>query len=116
MTVTLRILAFVQIFLSAFTALIGSFADGGQGWERLILVGVHPAAAVLLLILVMNPNQPKRFVAATLTLLALNIAADVFMSLAIGTGLTKGDAWLPLIFSVIPLIAIPYCFRLLRRS
>ena len=118
-TITLRILAWVQMFIVAFTALVGSFADGGQWWERLILVGVHPAAAVLLLILVMGRNRSKKLIMASLALLTLNsrnIAADVFLYLAIGTGLTKGDAWLPLVFSVIPLIALPYCFSQLRRS
>lgn len=116
MTITLKILAFLQIFLSAFTALVGSFADGGEWWERLTLVGVHPAAAILVLLVVMNPNRSRKLVLATIVLLALNIVADVFTSVAIGTGVTKGDWWLPLIFSVIPLIALPYCFRLLRRS
>ena len=114
--IALRILAWVQMFIVAFTALVGSFADGGQWWERLILVGVHPAAAVLLVILVMGRNRSKKLIMASLALLTLNIAADVFLYLAIGTGLTKGDPWLPLVFSVIPLIALPYCFSQLRRS
>ncbi len=113
---TLRILASLQILISVFTGMVGSFADGGQWWERLVLVGVHPVAAVLLLILVIRAAPQKKLVAVTVAFLALNVVADVLLALAIGTGVTKGDWWLPLIFAVIPLIAFPHSLSQLRRS
>lgn len=116
MTVTLRVLASAQIFIAAFSALVGSFADGGGWWDRLVLVGVHPAAAVLLLTLVVSQTRPKGLVIATVALLLLNLVADVALSVAIGTGATRGDWWLPLVFSVVPLIALPYGIRSLRNS
>lgn len=114
MIIALRVLAVVQAFLSAFTALVGSFADGGEWWDRLVLVGVHPTAAVLLLILVMSKEPPRALAIAAVTLLALNVVADAALALAIGTGASKGDWWLPLVFAVIPLIALPYGIRTLR--
>lgn len=112
----LRVLAFVQVFLSAFTAMVGSFADGGQWWERLVLVGVHPAAAVLLLILVMRKESARVLALVTTALLALNVVADVGLAAAIGSGAIKGDWALPLVFAVIPLIALPYCILRYRNS
>ena len=112
----LRVLAFVQLFFAAFTAMVGSFADGGQWWERLILVGVHPAAAVLLLILVMGKEPARGLVLVTVALLTLNVVADVVLALAIGTGAIKGDWQLPLVFAVVPLIALPFCILRFRNS
>ena len=112
----LRVLAFIQIFLAAFAALVGSFADGGQWWERLVLVGVHPAAAVLLLILVMNREPARVLALATTALLALNVVADAGLAAAIGSGAIKGDWPLPLVFAVVPLIALPYCIVRFRNS
>ena len=116
MNKTLRILASLQILFSVFTGMVGSFANGGQWWERLVLVGVHPVAAVLLLILVIRAAPQKKLVAVTVAFLALNVVADVLLALAIGTGVTKGDWLLPLIFAVVPLIAFPYSVSQLRRS
>ena len=111
----LRVLAFVQVFLAAFTAMVGSFADGGEWWERLILIGLHPAAAVLLLILVVGRESARVLELVVVALLALNVLADVGLSVAIGSGAVKGDWWLPLVFAVVPLIALPYGFSRLRR-
>lgn len=112
----LRVLAGFQVLISAFSALVGSFADGGQWWERLILVGLHPAAAVLLLVLVMSKESPRGLALATVALLAVNIVADSLLAVAIGTGAMRGDWPLPLVFAVIPLIALPYCLIRLRRT
>ncbi len=108
MIYALRTLAFVQVFFAAFAAMVGSFADGGQWWERLILVGVHPAAAVLLLILVMSRESSRGLLLAAVALLALNVVADVGLAAAIGSGAIKGDWWLPLVFSAIPVIGLMY--------
>ena len=112
----LRVLAVVQVFFAAFTALVGSFADGGQWWERLILVGLHPAAAVLLVILVMGRTPTRGLALVTASLLALNVVADVALAVAIGSGAIKGDWALPLVFAVVPLIALPYCISRSRTA
>ena len=112
----LRVLAFVQFFLAAFTAMVGSFADGGQWWERLILVGVHPAAAVILLILVMRGESGRVLGLVAVALLTLNVLADAGLAVAIGSGAIKGDWPLPLVFAVVPLIALPYCISRYRNT
>ncbi|MDE0130739.1 MAG: hypothetical protein OXM62_10410 [bacterium] len=112
----LRVLVFVQVFLAAFTAMVGSFADGGQWWERFILVAVHPTAAVLLLVLVVRRESARVLVLVTAAVLALNVVADVGLAAAIGSGAIKGDWWLPLVFAVVPLIALPYCIVRYRNS
>ena len=51
------ILVIVQVVIAAFTAAVGSFADGGTIWERLTLVVVHPLCAVGMLVLA-APRRP----------------------------------------------------------
>ena len=113
--IIMRILAVVQALLAGMTALTGAFADGGEWWERLSLILIHPVVAVVLAILVFMPQPSRMLIIATAILLLANIAADALLSLAILSGITRGDWWLPLIFSVIPLIALPYCLARIRR-
>ena len=114
--IVMRILAVVQALLAGMTALTGAFADGGEWWERLSLILIHPVVAVVLVVLVIKPQPSRMLVIATALLLLSNIAADVLLSFAILSGITRGDWWLPLIFSLIPLIALCYCLALVRRS
>ncbi|MCE2527981.1 MAG: hypothetical protein J4G00_10670 [Actinomycetia bacterium] len=114
--ILLRILAVAHLLMAAFGLLVGSFADGGQWWERAVLTAVHPVAAVFLLVLVMSGERTQRLINISVSLLLLNVIADVVLSLAIATGASRGDWWLPLVFSVIPLVAVVYCLPLLRRS
>ena len=111
----LRILAFVQLFITLFGALVGSFADGGQWWDRLVLVGVHPVTAVLLLTVLMRREVTRMLAGLAVLFLSINVAGDVALSSSIVTGAAKGDWWLPLVFAVIPLIALPHCISVLRR-
>ena len=111
-----RVLAVVQLVVVAFVALVGSFADGGQWWDRVVLVAVHPVGAVFLVVLVMSRQPTQRLVRAAMAVLAVNVAADVVISLAISTGASRGDWWLPLVFSAIPLATLFYGLPLLRRS
>ena len=114
MNITIRILASIQVVIAVFTALAGSFADGGQWWERLVLVGVHPAAAILLLVLVFRRTPTKGLAGVAVSFLSLNIVADIMLAVAISSGVTKGDWLLPLIFAVIPAIVLPDCVSRLR--
>lgn len=113
---TLKVLAFVQIIIALFVAVVGSFADGGQWWERLVVTGIHPVAAVFLLILIMRQGVSKMLAGLTVLFLSINVAADVAVTLSIATGATRGDWWLPLVFAVIPVIALPHCISILRRA
>ncbi len=115
MTTILRLLTIPQVIVSLLAAMASSFADGGQWWERLVLTAVHPVTAVVLLLLVWSSQPSRNLVITMVALLVLNMVADASVALSIATGATRGDWWLPLIFSVIPLIALPHCLQLLRR-
>lgn len=114
MNITIRILAFIQVTISVFTALVGGFADGGQWWERLVLVGVQPAAAILLLVLVFRRIPTKGVAGVAVSFLSLNIVADIMLAVVISFGVTKADWWVPLTFAVIPVIVLPDCVLRLR--
>ena len=115
MKIAIISLAIVQLIIAGMGALIGSFADGGEWWERAVL-SLHPIVAIALLAIVILPSPQKIIVQIGLALIFINIAADSILALIIILEFTKGDWWLPLIFSVIPAIAIIYLQRLLRRS
>ncbi len=108
-------LAVVQLLIAGFGALVGSFADGGEWWERAVL-SVHPIVAVALLIIVALPRPTDIVIRLGLALLLINVVADASLSLMIRIGISKGDWWLPLIFAVIPAIAIIHLQSSLRRS
>ena len=49
--VAMLVLAVVQTLFTGLTAAVGAFADGGDVWSRLLIVGLHPVCAIGLLIL-----------------------------------------------------------------
>ena len=46
MRVVMIVLAIVQLLIAGYGAAIGGFADGGEWWERLVIMVAQPAAAV----------------------------------------------------------------------
>ena len=115
MRIAMISLAVVQVIIAGFGALIGSFADGGEWFDRAVLL-FHPIAAISLLAIVAMPRLSRFLIRPVLALLLINIIADASLSLMIGLGFTRGDWWLPLVFSVIPAIAIIYLQRSLRHN
>ncbi len=108
----MRVLAVVHLLFAAVTALVGMFADGGL-WERIPIVIVHPAAAVLLLVAVTRPVPvSKRLKNLTMTLLLVNIAVDITLAALIAAGAARGDWYLPLLFAVVPAAGSAYVWRL----
>ncbi len=107
------VLAVVQALFAGLTALVGAFADGGDVWSRLLIVGVHPVCAIGLLLLAARPRLPGAIVLLIGGLLAVNVAADLYVASLIYQGSIKGDWELPLIFSVIPAIGIVYALMVL---
>ncbi len=106
--IVMYILAVPQMALAAFTALVGSFADGGSLGERMVLVFLHPLAAIGLLVLVTQPRLSIKGIRAVTALLVANVAADGVLALLIAGGTVKGDWELPLVFAPIPAIGIAY--------
>ena len=112
--ITLMVLAIVHMLFAGFTALVGAFADGGNIWERLVVSALHPIVAIALLTLIFIPRPPKTFIIVVTGLLTANIIADVTFAISIAAGVVKGDAWLALVFSVVPAIALIYAINRLR--
>ncbi|MDE0155012.1 MAG: hypothetical protein OXS28_05360 [Gammaproteobacteria bacterium] len=114
--IPMLILVVVQLLFTGITAFTGAFADGGQWWEYATVVLLHPLAAIGLLLLVITSQPTKVLITATAVLLLLTITADTLSSFAILFGITRGDWWLPAVFSVIPVIALGYCLVLARNA
>ena len=110
------ILVIIQVVIAAFTAAVGSFADGGTIWERLALVVVHPLCAVGMLVLAAPRRPASAVIYVVSTLMAVNVLSDLSLVSAIALGALKGDWWLPLIFSVIPAIGLVYTLTLPKRQ
>ena len=110
-TITL-VLAVLQVLFTAFTGMVGAFADGGDLWSRLLLIVVHPLSAVALLVLAVLPKPASAMVYAVAALLVWNIVADVTLAQLIAVGTVKGDWWLPLLFSVVPAVGLAYALTL----
>jgi hypothetical protein len=102
------VLAIIHLLPVGLTAVVGGFADGGDLWSRLTLMLLHPAAAIILIVIAAIPTPRRNLLLVGSALLALNIVADVTLSLMISTGIMKGDWELPLIFVPVPLIGLIY--------
>ena len=109
------VLAILQVVFTGFTAAVGAFADGGDVWQRLLLIALHPACAVALLLLALQRSPRKGIALAVAALLLANVAADLVMWSAIERGAVKGDSELALVFAVIPAVGILYALTLLAR-
>ena len=112
--IPILVLAVLQMVLAGFTALVGAFADGRDVGSRLLLVAVHPLAAVGMLLVLSLPRPATSLVVAVAVILLVNVAADLSVALMIAVGLVKGDWWLLPIFAVIPAVGLAYALNLLR--
>ena len=102
-------LAIVQLMLTGFTALVGGFADGGSVWERMLIMVVHPVAALALLVMVLTLRTAAKWLTrVAVVLLLVSIAGDVVAYVAISQGAIKGDKSLAFIFGIIPVIGVVY--------
>ena len=108
-------LGVIHALLAGLTALVGGFADGGSLWDRLTLMLIHPVTAAALLYMVALPKPARRLLMLGSALIAVNVMADIALALAILAGTIRGDWWLPLIFSVVPLLGLVYAVTLLSR-
>ena len=90
MRIFLIILAVLQFLFAGFAGAVGGFADGGEIWERAVLMGIHPLAAIGLLVLAVVPGLKPGGTRIVQFLLALNIVADGVLAALIYSGVTKG--------------------------
>ena len=108
------VLAVIHALFAGFTALVGAFADGGDVWQRLLVVLVHPLGAAGVLLLVFVPHLTRTATLAIAALLLANVIADLALAQRIAAGAVKGDWELALVFAVVPVIGIAYALPLLR--
>lgn len=112
--ITLIVLSTINLLFTLLTAAVGLFADGGDAWSRLIISGLHPLAAVAIVLLAYIPRPNITLVFAIIAILAINIISDISLAFLIVAETIKGDWPLPLVFSAIPTIAITYAVLTLR--
>jgi hypothetical protein len=108
------VLAVIHAFFAGFTALVGAFANGGDVWQRLLVVLLHPLGAAGLLLLLLAPRLAATRILAAAAVLAANVAADLVLAQRIAAGAVRGDWGLAVAFAVIPAIGIVYAVALLR--
>ena len=54
---SVAVLAVMHAVFAGFTALVGAFANGGDVWQRLLVVLLHPLGAAGVLVLVLRPRH-----------------------------------------------------------
>ena len=96
------VLAVIHALFTGFTALVGAFADGGDVWQRLVVVLVHPLGGAGVLLLVFVPRLTRTATLAIAALLLANVIADLAFAQRIVAGAVKGDWELALAFAVVP--------------
>ena len=114
--ISVLVLAVIHAIFAGFTAVVGAFANGGDVWERLLVILLHPLGAAGVLLLVLLPHLATKKILATVALLTANVIADLRAAQLIATGVVRGDWELALAFSVVPAIGIIYALALLRTA
>lgn len=95
--------------LALFLVGVANFADGGTWWERGFLSVLHPLAVALLLAALLVGHQgSSRLSRMTIGVLGVYIVGSVGISIAILTGLSKGDWFLSLVLAIVPVAGLAY--------
>ena len=102
------ILGVLHLLLALGGAFAGSFADGGNLWTYLLMIVIHPVAAVALLAMIVWHRPPGAAAIALYALVVLAVVGDVATSAGIALEAIRGDWWLLLIFTVVPLTGLAY--------
>ena len=110
------VLAVMHALFAGFTALVGAFANGGDVWQRLLVVLLHPLGAAGVLVLVLRPRLATTTILALVALLTANVVADLGLAQLMVAGRVRGDWELALAFSVVPVIGVVYALALLRTA
>ena len=110
------VLAVMHAVFAGFTALVGAFANGGDVWQRLLVVLLHPLGAACVLVLVLRPRLATTTILALAALLTVNVIADLGLAQLMAAGRVRGDWELALAFSVVPVIGVVYALALLRTA
>ena len=98
---SVTVLAVMHALFAGFTALVGAFANGGDIWQRLLVVLLHPLGAAGVLVLVLRPRLATTTILALAALLTANVVADLGLAQLMAAGRVRGDWELALAFSVV---------------
>ena len=71
--ISVTVLAVIQAVFAGFTAVVGTFADGGDVWQRLLVVLLHPLGAAGVLLLVLRPRLATTTILGMMALLTEEI-------------------------------------------
>ena len=110
---SVTVLAVIHAAFVGLTSLVGAFADGGDVWQRLFLILLHPKGAAGVLLLVLRPPLATTSILALVALLTANVIADLGLAQLMAAGSVRGDWELVLAFSVVPAVGIIYALALL---
>ena len=110
----MQVVAVVYGVLMALLAMVGSFADGGDAWSRLLITLLHPVSAVGLVALVFVRTLGKPVVGLVAALLLVTAAADLCVATLIAGGTVKGDWEVPAILAIVPIVGFLFAVGLLR--
>ena len=114
--ISVTVLAVIHAAFVGLTSLVGAFANGGDVWQRLLLIFLHPLGAAGVLLLVLRRRLAAKTILALVALLTANVIADLGVAQLIAGGSVRGDWELALAFSVVPAIGIVYALALLRTA
>ena len=110
--IAVLVLGVLHALFVGLTSLAGAFADGGDIWQRLVVVLVHPLGAAGVLLLVFAPRLAKTATIGIAAVLLANVIVDLALAQRIATGAVKGDWELAVVFAVVPVIGLAYALSL----
>ena len=113
----MRIAGYVMLALAAFHLLFAALTGIAEGlaagitiWERTLVMLVHPAGAAALLIMLLRPQTLDRGITRNIIglLLAVSIAGDLNIFLAVYRAGARREVLIPLVFAVTPVLGLAY--------
>ena len=110
--IAVLLLGVIHVLFVGLTSLVGAFADGGDIWQRLVVLLAHPLGAAGVLLLVLVPRLARTATLGIAAVLLANVIADLALAQRIATGAVKGDWELAVVFAVVPVVGMAYALSL----
>ena len=111
--IAVLVLGVIHALFVGLTSLASAFADGGDMWQRLLVVLLHPLGAAGVLLLVLVPRLTRTATVGIAAGLLANVIADLALAQRIAAGAVRGDWELGLVFAVVPVVGMAYALILL---
>lgn len=114
--IAVLLLGVIHALFAGLTSLVGAFADGGDIWQRLVVVLVHPLGAAGVLLLVLVPRLARTAILGIAAVLLANVIVDLALAQRIAAGAVKGDWELAVLFATVPVVGLAYALSLVSTS